>query len=40
MHYAVIDLGSNSVRLSVYECEDNQIRKTFGEKDHKAPERE
>lgn len=33
MNYAVIDLGSNSIRLSVYECEDNHITKTFGEKE-------
>jgi exopolyphosphatase/guanosine-5'-triphosphate,3'-diphosphate pyrophosphatase len=33
MDYAVIDLGSNSIRLSVYNCENDQIHKTFSEKD-------
>jgi exopolyphosphatase/guanosine-5'-triphosphate,3'-diphosphate pyrophosphatase len=33
MGYAIIDLGSNSVRLSVYESENDQILKTFSEKE-------
>ncbi|MCL1916750.1 MAG: phosphatase [Peptococcaceae bacterium] len=32
MNYAVIDLGSNSVRLSIYRCEKNKIKRTFSEK--------
>jgi len=33
MNYAVIDLGSNSVRLSVYEYTDGQIRRIFNQKE-------
>ena len=33
MAYAVIDLGSNSIRLSVYECKDDQIYKVFSRKE-------
>jgi exopolyphosphatase/guanosine-5'-triphosphate,3'-diphosphate pyrophosphatase len=33
MSYAVIDLGSNSIRLSVYECKDDEISKTFSHKE-------
>ena len=32
MHYAVIDLGSNSIRLSVYECDGKQIHTAFTDK--------
>lgn len=32
MTHAVIDLGSNSVRLSIYECQGTRIQKTFDEK--------
>jgi exopolyphosphatase/guanosine-5'-triphosphate,3'-diphosphate pyrophosphatase len=32
MNYAIIDLGSNTVRLSIYSCENNQIAKIFGSK--------
>jgi exopolyphosphatase/guanosine-5'-triphosphate,3'-diphosphate pyrophosphatase len=33
MNYSIIDLGSNTVRLSVYRCESNQIVKIFGSKE-------
>jgi exopolyphosphatase/guanosine-5'-triphosphate,3'-diphosphate pyrophosphatase len=33
MHYAIIDLGSNTARLSVYSCESNHIVKIFGSKE-------
>ena len=33
MNYAVIDLGSNSVRLSVYEYTGDQIRRIFNQKE-------
>jgi len=33
MKHTVIDLGSNSIRLSVYECENNQTFKIFNEKE-------
>jgi exopolyphosphatase/guanosine-5'-triphosphate,3'-diphosphate pyrophosphatase len=33
MNYAVIDLGSNSVRLSVYEHDDGRTRKIFSRKE-------
>jgi len=33
MKQAVIDLGSNSIRLSVYECENDKILKIFNEKE-------
>ncbi|MCL2045145.1 MAG: phosphatase [Oscillospiraceae bacterium] len=32
MHYAVIDLGSNSIRLSVYERDGLNLQKTFSDK--------
>jgi exopolyphosphatase/guanosine-5'-triphosphate,3'-diphosphate pyrophosphatase len=33
MNYAIIDLGSNTARLSIYRCENNQIIKIFGSKE-------
>lgn len=33
MDYAVIDLGSNSIRLAIYEYENDQVQKIFDEKD-------
>ena len=33
MKHAVIDLGSNTIHLSVYECENGEIIKIFGEKE-------
>ena len=33
MAYAIIDLGSNSVRLSVYECKGDEITKIFSNKE-------
>ena len=33
MNYAVVDLGSNSIRLSVYECDNYNIQKTFSYKE-------
>ena len=33
MFHAIIDLGSNTIRLSVYECEKDQVVKVFTEKE-------
>ena len=33
MNYAVIDLGSNSMRLSVYDCTDGGIKRSFTKKE-------
>ena len=33
MNYAVIDLGSNSIRLSIYNCDDQQIARIFTKKE-------
>ena len=33
MNYAVIDLGSNSIRLSIYDCSGDQINKIFSKKE-------
>ena len=33
MTYAVIDLGSNSVRLAVYDCEEDKMNKVFTKKE-------
>jgi exopolyphosphatase/guanosine-5'-triphosphate,3'-diphosphate pyrophosphatase len=32
MNYAIIDLGSNTARLSIYRCEDNQVIKILDNK--------
>jgi len=33
MNHAVIDLGSNSIRLAVYDCDNDHVHKIFGEKE-------
>ena len=34
MLYGIVDIGSNTVRLNVYRCEDEDIRVVFSKKDN------
>ena len=34
MLYGIVDIGSNTVRLNVYRCDDDDIRVVFSKKDN------
>ena len=40
MKYGIIDVGSNTIRLSIYECEDGRIKLLMNKKEGKNPERD